>query len=107
MKDSKRAVVALSIFATGSLALAGSMYANWKHEEFKNENLYPLSTVVFRTNLATDTVTVEDFNGNLWQFTGVEDWMEGDICACIMDSKGTRLIKDDEIVSVQYCGWVY
>ena len=70
-----------------------------------SENLYGLTTMVFDVSYATDTVTVEDFNGNLWQFNGVKDWVEGDICTLVMDSKGTAEIKDDTIISVHYSGY--
>ncbi len=69
-------------------------------------NEYPLTTVVFEVSKETDIVTVVDFNGNLWQFKGTEDWEVGDICSCIMKSKGTSLIKDDEIKKTRYDGWV-
>lgn len=69
------------------------------------ENLYGLTTVVFSVSYSTDIVTVEDFNGNLWQFDGAEDWVEGDICTLIMNSKGTAEIKDDTIISVRYSGY--
>lgn len=71
----------------------------------KEKNLYPLTTVVCDISEATDTVTVKDYNGNLWQFKGVEDWNLNDICSCLMTSKGTMLIKDDEIVKIRYNGW--
>ena len=71
--------------------------------EKKNE--YPLTTVVYDVSTATDTVTVIDFNGNLWQFKGVEDWQVGDVCSCIMNSKGTVLIKDDEVKKERYSGY--
>lgn len=48
-------------------------------------HLYPLTTTV--TEINNDTVTVEDSNGNLWSFNGVEDWQVGDGCALIMGSK--------------------
>lgn len=87
------------ICITGILMLSCILMSNEK------KNLYPLTTVVYNISEATDTVTVEDYNGNLWQFKGVEDWNLDDICTCIMDSKGTLLIKDDEIVKVRYNGW--
>lgn len=68
------------------------------------EHLYPLSTIVYDVCEENDIVTIEDFNGNLWQFSGVEDWRKGDICAVIFDSKGTEEIKDDEIIKVRYSG---
>lgn len=71
----------------------------------KAKNLYSLTTIVLEVSPYNDTVTVQDFNGSLWQFKGVEDWDAGDVCSCLMDSKGTPEIKDDEIVSARYCGY--
>ena len=47
---------------------------------------------------------IEDFNGNIWIFEGIEDWFIGDICAMMMDNNGTDIIYDDIIISVQCCG---
>lgn len=69
------------------------------------KNLYPTTMVVTEVDYKTDIVTMEDFNGNIWQFEGTEDWMTGDIVGCIMDSKGTDLIYDDEIVKIRYTGY--
>lgn len=71
---------------------------------FPKEHYYPLTTIVTTINEDYDTVSVEDSNGFIWQFSGVEDWGEGDICSIIMDSKGTNTILDDEIVKTRYCG---
>lgn len=65
---------------------------------------YPLSTTVIKINTTNDIVVVEDFNGNVWEFYGCEDWKVGDICAMIMDDCGTVEIYDDKIVTVKYCG---
>lgn len=72
----------------------------------KKSQQYGMCAVVINTSRYNDTVTIRDFNGNLWQFKGVEDWGIDDVCACIMDDNGTREIKDDTIVSVRYSGWV-
>lgn len=66
---------------------------------------YAMTTEVVRVDKPTDTVTIQDFNGNLWQFKGTKEWTEGAICSCIMDDNGTDLIKDDKIVSTHYDGW--
>ena len=68
---------------------------------------YPLSCVVSGVDLDNDIVGAVDFNGNLWEFEGVEDWQEGDIVAFIMNDNGTEEIFDDVIVDLKYCGWVY
>ena len=90
-----------NILLTALIAIIVLGIISLKH----SENLYGLTTVVFDVSYATDTVTVEDFNGNLWQFDGVEDWVKGDICTLVMDSKGTAEIKDDTIISVHYSGY--
>lgn len=68
-------------------------------------NEYPMTTVVTSVDYTTDIVTIQDFNGFEWQFTGTEDWTEGSICSCIMSDKGTPYIFDDEIITVKYDGW--
>lgn len=83
------------IFALG---FVGSM-------DYADETHYALSTTVVEVDHFNDIVTVEDFNGNIWEFEGVEDWEVGDIASCLMDSKGTETIFDDEIVKVKYDGW--
>lgn len=85
----------LSITAIFITFFVGWMIAQYKDKE---THCYPMTAIVVDVSTATDTVTVKDYNGNLWQFKGVEDWYPGDICSCIMDSKGTELIKDDEIL---------
>lgn len=65
---------------------------------------YPLTTIVVKINEDSDIVTVEDYNGNLWQFEGVEDWAIGDICSMIMSPSKTEKIYDDVILSTRYNG---
>lgn len=69
----------------------------------KQNNYYPTDGIV--TSVEADTVVVQDFNGNKWEFIGADDWQVGDICAMIMDSKGTDKIFDDEIVKTKYAGF--
>ena len=68
-------------------------------------HLYPLTTTV--TEIKNDTVTVEDSNGNLWSFNGVEDWQVGDGCALIMNDNSTSEIMDDTIISAKYQPYMY
>ena len=86
------------------LVLAASLGAHIANVQ-RHKHWYGMTAVVTHISEATDTVTIKDFNGNLWQFKGVEDWAIDDVVSCIMDSKGTALIKDDEIVKVQYSGY--
>lgn len=67
--------------------------------------LYALTTVVVNVDYDNDVVTVEDFNGFLWEFENCDDWFEGDCCSMVMDDMGTEIIFDDEIISVRYNAW--
>lgn len=73
---------------------------------FNMDTLYPHTAVVSEVNYTENIVTVEDFNGNLWEFSETDDWSKGDIVSMIMDTKGTDSIYDDEIVSVKYSGYI-
>lgn len=70
-----------------------------------NTHTYSLTTIVINVSKATDKVTCQDFNGNLWQFKGVEDWCENDIATLTMSDNATELIEDDEIIDVKYGGY--
>lgn len=66
-------------------------------------NYYPLTAII--TNVDGNEITATSINGNLWQFLDNEEYYEkGDMISLLMDSKGTDLVFDDEIVRVHYCG---
>ena len=67
---------------------------------------YPQTFVVVAVDEYENLVTVQDWNGFKWQFFDSEDWVVGDLCSAIMDSKGTARIFDDEIITAKYSGWV-
>ena len=75
-------------------------------ETAETPKLYSMGGVIVETSYANDMVTFRDFNGNLWQFQGVEDFSVNDCVSVIMDSKKTPEIRDDEIISVRYDGWL-
>ena len=93
----KMIMAALVCLAVGSGFTVGKVT-----ERKQVKNLYPLSTVVTEINIKDDSVTVEDPNGNLWDFYGIEDWEVGDGCSLLMDNNGTENIEDDIIISTQY-----
>lgn len=70
----------------------------------KEGNLYALTTKVVMIDYPTDVVWCEDYNGNIWEFYGCEDWAIDDIASLLMNDKGTELIYDDEIVGTRYNG---
>lgn len=106
MKKSIRTEIANLALAASLTILdlsVGSSLGEQKAEA-KAQNIYPLSARIVSINETADEVTVEDSNGNLWGFAGTEDYEINDTVALIMNSKGTRNIKDDEIVSSRYSG---
>ena len=104
----KKSDIILQVIFIAVIMFVFIMFAykvNRSHKE-EESHKYAMSTIVVDISDATDTVTIRDFNGNLWQFKGVEDWALDDICACVMDDNGTAEIKDDEIISVRYSGYI-
>ena len=70
--------------------------------------IYPTTMVVVTpTDTETGYTVLQDFNGNQWEiYLEDSDWFPGDIVSCIMDSKGTEEIWDDEFVRVRYDGYL-
>ena len=66
---------------------------------------YAMSVHVVECDTRADVIVLEDCNGNLWEWEGVEDWQEGDCAACVMSDNGTPSIYDDEIISLRYERW--
>ena len=66
-------------------------------------SIYPTCGVI--TEVTEETATFEDCKGNLWEFSEPEDYEVGDIVSVIMSDSGTETIYDDEIITVQYCGY--
>ena len=92
-----------TLFVIVALAIIAA-FTDLSFAKFYNANqishFYPLSTTV--TEIKSDTVTVEDSNGNIWSFDGAEDWQVGDGCALIMHDNSTSEIIDDTIISTRY-----
>ena len=67
--------------------------------------LYPMTAKVTDVNRTKDIVTVDTATGYQYQFTGCEDWCEGDFISALMWKNGTERITDDVFLSVRYSGW--
>lgn len=67
-----------------------------------NATLYPETAIVIDVNETEDCVIVECGNGNLFQFYGAEDFIEGDVCSMLMSDNGTANVADDIILDVKY-----
>lgn len=87
-----------------TLAVIGGLIALVVLSEKPVADSYALTTKVVELDNENDIVMCEDFNGNLWEFYGCEDWQIDDIASLLMDDNGTPTIYDDEIVSARYNG---
>lgn len=64
---------------------------------------YPATMEI--TNISDDIVTMETATGHVYEMTGAEDYMTGDLLALIMDDNGTPEVTDDKIISARYAGY--
>lgn len=67
---------------------------------------YAKQGIVTAIDARQDMVTFTDTQDRAWSFYGVEDWQEGDMLACIMDTQGTDTVYDDVILCATYQGHV-
>lgn len=65
---------------------------------------YAKQGIVTEIDTQQDVVTFIDTQGRAWSFYGVEDWQEGDMLACIMDTQGTDTVYDDAVLCATYQG---
>lgn len=68
---------------------------------------YPTTFRVYAIDRQHDLLILQDFNGYIWTWEGVEDWEPGDIASAIMDDNGTKNITDDSIMKLKYSGYDY
>lgn len=84
-----------------------SVKTDVKNKLDKNINLteiYSLTAVVTAIDTENDVVECQDYNGNVWEFTGCDDWQVEDIASLILYNNNTDDITDDEILSATYSG---
>ena len=75
---------------------------------YYDNELYIRETVVIHINRSTDTVSVMDGQQNIWRFSEIEDWADGDRCRLYMWDNGTpNYIYDDVICDARYTGYIY
>ena len=89
-------LVGLTIITMAVSANASAVHFVADYEEY--------STVMKVTDidLDNDIVYVENWNGNVYSFYGVEDWFVGDYCSLVMGNNYTADITDDTIISIRY-----
>ena len=67
---------------------------------------YPDCGLIIDIDEECNLVTYQTQNGNIFCFTGVEDFFVGDLVATIMNDSGTPEVADDIVVSARYVGWI-
>lgn len=90
----------------------GTGYYHEENEipELSNVNgLYPLTGIVteieYDVEPEVDLVTITCPNGNMFSwYADAGDYEINDLASCIMDSKGTKYVTDDEVLLAHYAG---
>ena len=72
------------------------------------KDLYPLTGIVTEVEHMEDTdlITMTTANGNQfsWYADAEDCWSINDLASCIMESNGTEIVYDDEIIDAHYAG---
>ena len=73
------------------------------------DNLYPLTGIVteieYDVEPEVDLVTTTCSNGNMFSwYADTGNYEINDLASCIMDSKGTKYVDDDEVLLAHYAG---
>lgn len=71
--------------------------------------LYPLTGIVteieYDVEPEVDLVTITCANGNMFSwYADAGDYEINDLVSCLMDSKGTKYVTDDEVLLAHYAG---
>lgn len=67
--------------------------------------VYPDTMEIVGIDEESDTVTLATATGYVYQMTGTEDYIEGDLVSLIMYSNGTKSVLDDEILAARFSGY--
>lgn len=73
------------------------------------DNLYPLTGIVteieYDVEPEVDLVTITCSNGNMFSwYADAGNYEVNDLVSCLMDSKGTKYVYDDEVLLAHYAG---
>lgn len=67
---------------------------------------YTTCGIVTSIDDENNIVEITDFNGEIWVYEGVEDYLIGDAVSMLMNNNGTENIYDDIIINIRYCGYI-
>ena len=100
----KKIVLVISSLLIGSTMLCDNNNTKVKQKKQIND-YYSMTIIVREIDNKNNTVTVENNDGELFQFIGIEDWQINDICSLMLDNNGTeKNIYDDIIIKTIYNG---
>lgn len=68
--------------------------------------IYPQTFIITDINEKTDIVTISTCTGIEYQFTGINDYINGDFVSCVMYNNFSENINDDIILSHKYSGYM-
>ena len=69
------------------------------------KSLYPSYGKVVKVDHKNDVIRIRDTYGNVWVWSGAEDWQKGDGVALLMYDNGTpSKVNDDKIIKLRYVG---
>lgn len=97
----KNVIITFAIFVVCIMILVGGILEN------STEEFYPLTVKITSLDKENDIVYCVDGSGFLWSFFGCEDWEVNDIASLLMNSHGTDIIYDDEIVLTHYSANIF
>ena len=96
------------VLVIASLLIASAMLCNNNNTKVKHtkqiNDYYPMTTIVREIDNKNNTVTVENNDGELFQFIGIEDWQINDVCSLMLDDNGTENIYEDIFIKTIYNG---
>ena len=104
-------ITSIETMETGTFT-DGTGYYHEENEipELSNVNgLYPLTGIVteveYDVEPEVDLITITCSNGNMFSwYADAGDYEVNDLVSCLMDSKGTKYVIDDEVLLAHYAG---
>ena len=95
-------VIAGIVMLIAIITLIGCGKSDDGTDYVKKENLYTRVAIVGNLDHDRDVVSCIDTTGEIWEFDWIDDWEVGDVCILVIDGKGTKTLKDDEIILYTY-----
>lgn len=97
--------ILLAVVGVAAVGTIGGNMVVKAQEPADLKNYYPKTGIVTALSAQDDLVVVRDACGQLWCFSGMEDWEVGDVASMIMDDMGTETIYDDQVLKARYAGY--